>query len=103
MSFSYPNLWNACLLILRSRGYRLYLHGDPDETGSISTCTWNAEKDGIKICGQNPTELLGMMALADFHEQPFSPPYTSPFDGENLVDELILEWTNQASRNDDAG
>jgi hypothetical protein len=31
MLFSYASVWNTCLLILRERGYRLFLHGDPNQ------------------------------------------------------------------------
>jgi hypothetical protein len=54
MLVSYPNVWNTCLLILQQRGYRLFLLGDADDGNSISKCTWNAEKDGMKVRADNP-------------------------------------------------
>jgi hypothetical protein len=67
MLFSYPNVWNTCLLILRERGYRLFLLGDLDERGTILRCTWNAEMDGMKFRAENPIELLGLVGIHEYH------------------------------------
>ena len=92
MLFSYPNVWNTCLLILRQRGYRLFLLGDPDERGSITACTWNAEKDGMKLRADNPIELLGLAAVHEYHHPLADIPYWWRVDGPNIVEELETEW-----------
>lgn len=89
---SYPNVWNTCLLILRERGYRLFLTGDTDETGSIAGCAWNAEKGGIKLRGDNPIELLGLAAILEYHRPAGDVAYWWRIDGENLVARLEAEW-----------
>ena len=92
MLLSHLNVWNTCLLLLQSRGYRLFLLGDPDEHGSISNCTWNAEKDGMKLRGANPIELLGLSAVLEYHAPVSDAPYWWRLEGRNLVDELKSEW-----------
>ena len=94
MLFSYPNVWNTCLLILRERGYRLFLLG-PDEPVSLSRCTWNAEKVGIKLRADNPIELLGL-AMIHEHQQPAADiPYWWRIDGPNIVHELEAAWKSE--------
>jgi hypothetical protein len=92
MLFSYPNVWNTCLLVLRSRGYRLFLLGDPDERGSISQCTWNAEKNGMRLRAKNPIELLGLAALHEHHQPVTDTPYWWRIEGPDLVKELESVW-----------
>jgi len=90
--FSYLNVWNTCLLILRQRGYRLFLLGDPDEAGYISRCTWNAEKDGMKFRADNPIELLGLIAIRDHQCPQADTPYWWRIEGPNLMAELESAW-----------
>jgi hypothetical protein len=92
MLFSYPNVWNTCLLILRERGYRLYLLGDPDELGTISRCSWNAEKDGMKLRADNPIELLGLAGIHDYHRPSKDTPYWWRVAGPSIFVELEAEW-----------
>jgi hypothetical protein len=89
---SHLNVWNTCLLIVRQRGYRLFLLGDPDERGSISRCGWYAEKDGMKFKGANPIELLGLIAIRDHQCPPTDTPYWWRIEGPNLVAELESAW-----------
>ena len=92
MLFSYPNVWNTCLLILQSRGYWLFLVGDPDETRSISHCTWAAEKDGMTFRADNPIELLGLTAIFE-HQQPVADtPYWWRLEGDDVIATLEAEW-----------
>src|SRR5262245_42735765 len=92
MLFSYPNVWNTCLLIVRERGYRLFLLGDPDENGYITRCTWNAEKDGMKFRADNPIELLGLIAVREHRCADADTPYWWRIEGPNLVAELEAAW-----------
>jgi hypothetical protein len=92
MLFSYPNVWNTCLLILQERGYRLYLTGDPDEVGTISRCAWNAEKNGVKLRGDNPIELLGLVGIYEYHQPQKDVPYWWRIEGDNVIAEMEAEW-----------
>jgi hypothetical protein len=92
MLFSFSNVWNTCLLIIRKRGYRLYLLGDPDERGSTSKCTWNAEKDGMKFRADNPIELLGLIAIQEHHGASIDAPYWWRVDGPDIIGELEAAW-----------
>lgn len=51
------NTYNSCLLILRSKGFRVWA-----EEG-IETLLWNAEKKGCTLLAYSPPELLGMATL----------------------------------------
>jgi hypothetical protein len=94
MLFSHPSAWNTCLHILRQRGYDLFLLGDPDEHGSISRCSWNAEKDGMRFRGENPIELLGLTAIYEHHRPLQESPYWWRIDGTDMVAELESAWRN---------
>jgi hypothetical protein len=97
MLFSYPNVWNTCLLILRERGYHLYLTGDPDEAGTSSRCAWNAEKNGIKLRGASPIELLGLAGVYEYHRPGRESPYWWRVEGANIIAELEAEWRHVAN------
>lgn len=102
---SYHNVWNTCLFILREQGYRLFLTGDPDALGTISQCTWNAEKDGIHLRGDNPIELLGLARIHEYHRPAMDTPYWWRINSENLIAELEAEWQQKVGcvqRSDDA-
>ena len=89
MLFSYPNVWNTCLLIIRDLGYRLYLTGtDP----TLASCAWNAERDGIKLRGDNPIELLGLVAIHEHIKPNDDVSYWWRIDGPNVVAELEAEF-----------
>ena len=67
---SNANNYNTCLLILRSRGFALEVSGEAEPDGSYpSECRWIARKGGFYFCGDNPIELLGLVAIYD-HVQP---------------------------------
>jgi hypothetical protein len=102
MLFSYPNVWNTCLLILRERGYRLFLLGDPDENDSIAQCTWNAEKDGMKFRAHNPIELLGLIAIREHRCPQSDTPYWWRIDGPFLIPELEAAWRKLISSEPDS-
>ena len=92
MLFSYSNVWNTCLHILRSRGFYLYLVGDPGANESITNCTWNAEKNGIRLRGNNPIELLGLVTIYEHHQPAEDTSYWWQIEGENLIEELENAW-----------
>ena len=100
MLFSYHNVWNSCLLIIQERGYRLFLVGEPDEFGTISDCTWNAEKNGIKLRGDNPIELLGLVAICEYHQPPKDVAYWWRIEGENVITKMECEWRDRVSAED---
>ena len=64
------NVRNTCLRILRQRGYALRVEGELDADGCYpAEAFWIAEKNGFHFCGDNPIELLGLVAIYD-HVQP---------------------------------
>ena len=56
---SYPNVENTCLVILQQKGFRLWT----DETQNH----WFAERDGWDFMADCPIELLGLIAIFEFH------------------------------------
>jgi hypothetical protein len=67
---SNANVYNTCLRILRARGFALEVSGEPEPDGSYpASCNWIARKDGFYFCGDNPIELLGLVAIFD-HVRP---------------------------------
>jgi hypothetical protein len=91
MLFSYPNVWNTSLLILQVREYRLFVLSDDDDYDAVR-CVWCAEKDGIRLKGDNPIELLGLAAIQEHLCPAEVKPYWWRIDGPNLVAELKAEW-----------
>ncbi len=51
------NTYNPCLLILRSKGFRVWAEEGND------TLLWNAEKESCTVLAYSPPELLGMATL----------------------------------------
>ena len=91
MLFSYPNVWNTCLFLLREREYRLFLLG-PDDPELLSQCTWNAERAGIMLRANNPIELLGLATIHEFHKPSSDIPYWWRVDCPDIVKELETDW-----------
>ncbi len=57
---SHANVFETCLQILERRGYRLTMTlPEEDEVGHWCT----AERDGFSFAGDNPIELLGLVAI----------------------------------------
>ena len=94
MRFSYHNVWNTCLFILRERGYRLFLVGR-DAPELLSQCTWNAERAGMKLRADNPIELLGLAAVHDYHQPTADIPYWWRIEAPDIVQELQAAWVSQ--------
>ena len=103
MLFSYPNVWNTCLLLLRQRGYRLFVIGDEDAQVAISQYSWNAEKDGLKFRANNPIELLGLIAIREHHCPPADTPYWWRIEGPNVIAELEAAWLALVAAESDPG
>ncbi len=92
--FSYPNVWNSCLLLARSKGFSLRLIGQPDEHGSISRCSWRATKDDrTELTAANPIELAGLIALYEHHRPGQDQAYWWRIEGPDVVTELREQWT----------
>lgn len=67
---SHLNVFNSCLRILRAKGYELSVSGERTPDGGLPyEAHWIAERDGFYFCGDNPIELLGLVAIYD-HVQP---------------------------------
>jgi len=90
--FSYHNVWNSCLFVLRSEGFELSLYGDPDPQGGPSHCQWNANRDGLELKAANPIELLGLADLARRAEPQPPRDYWWRKNGPNIVSELYDIW-----------
>ena len=54
------NTYNPCLVILQRKGYELSSKALDD--GSVMFC---AEKDGTRVSGHTPPELLGLVVLGE--------------------------------------
>ena len=52
---AFSNVWNTALHILRQKGYQVWT----DETQD----TWYAERDGWDYTGNDPIQLLGLVAI----------------------------------------
>ncbi len=70
MVASHLNVYKSCLRILREKGYRLEVKGERAADGSFPVeAFWIARRDDFYFCGDNPIELLGLVAMYD-HLQP---------------------------------
>ncbi len=74
------NTNNPCLLILREKGYRLWL--EPMEQGSL----WCAEKDGVGFMGHSGPELLGIATLWERYGEEWN--RQAPDIYSELIDEM---------------
>jgi hypothetical protein len=54
------NTYNPALLVLRQRGYRVWV--DPSDEGSEGE-DWRAEKDGRDFIASDPLRLLGLISI----------------------------------------
>lgn len=67
---SHLNVYNTCLHILQSRGFELEVSGEPAPDNSYpASCLWIARRGDFHFCGDNPIELIGLVAIYD-HLQP---------------------------------
>ncbi|MFI5774112.1 hypothetical protein ACIA74_37500 [Streptomyces sp. NPDC051658] len=59
---SHANVWETCLQLLHRQGYHLKVELS-DEEDEYALDAWLAEKDGFTFWGDNPIELLGLVAV----------------------------------------
>ena len=89
------NVYNTCLLILRRRGYELWIKEINPET-----IMWFAKKKEYDFAAYSPIELLGLVSIYEYQKPQISPvDYWWRVEGEN--DELLEQFINrQQSRAD---
>jgi hypothetical protein len=87
---SHVNVYNTCLRILRARGFELEVSGEPEPDGSYPVvCQWIARKGDFYFCGDNPIELLGLVAVYDYVRPDEDRPYWWTVEGSDLWSELM--------------
>lgn len=87
---SNANVFNTCLRILRSRGYALEVSGEAEPDGSYPIdCHWIARKGDFYFCGDNPIELLGLVAVYDHVQPPEARSYWWAVEGPDVWSELM--------------
>jgi hypothetical protein len=90
MVSSHFNVWNTCLHILRERGFELEVDGESLPDGSYPpNALWIAHKDGFSFCGDNPIELLGLVAIYDHLKPTENRNYWWRIDGPDIWLELM--------------
>jgi hypothetical protein len=77
----YTNVHNTALVILQRKGYRVWTELDND--------TICAEKDGWDFMAEDPVQLLGVVAIYEFHHPPAYREYWWKID-EPRVDERSI-------------
>ncbi len=58
------NTQNPSLLVLREKGYDLWI--EPDEEEESEFTDWRAEKDGRQFSATDPNALLGLVAMQEW-------------------------------------
>jgi hypothetical protein len=87
---SNANVYGTCLRILQSRGFELEVRGDPEPDSSYPVRNlWVARKDGFYFGGDNPIELLGLIAVYDHVRPPEDRPYWWFVEGPDVEGELL--------------
>jgi hypothetical protein len=87
---SHCNVYNTCLLILRRRGFALRVVGERAPDGCYPPdARWIAEKGDFYFCGDNPIELLGLVAVYDHVQPKEDKPYWWRLDGPDVWMELM--------------
>jgi hypothetical protein len=87
---SHLNVFNTCLLILRARGFELEVSGERRDDGCYPVgCHWIARKDGFYFCGDNPIELLGLVAIYDHIQPTEDRSYWWRIEGPDVWEELL--------------
>jgi hypothetical protein len=83
-------VYNTCLRILRARGFELEVSGEPQADGSYPVeCLWIARRDGFYFCGDNPIELLGLVAVYDYVKPTEDRPYWWKVEGPDVEGDLL--------------
>lgn len=87
---SHANVYNICLRILRSRGFDLEVSGEAETDGSYpARCFWIARKGDFYFCGDNPIELLGLVAVYDYIQPQEDRSYWWRIEGPDVWSELM--------------
>lgn len=85
-SVSHVNLFDDCLRLIVRKGWKVSL--------DIKDCTdeYIAEKDDVKLVGDNPIELLGLIGLAENASEKENDYWWGYVEGEdNLWTKLVKE------------
>ena len=77
---SYINVFNTCLVLLQRRGYALRYERAND--------AWFAEKAGFAFRGDNPIELLGLVAIYEEIRPSTGVEYWWKIDDPDLLSQL---------------
>lgn len=72
------NTYNPCLIIMRDKGYDLEAEAKSDES-----LIWVASRDGVRLSGYSPPELLGIVTLWEHYGPEWN--RQSP----NVLDEVL--------------
>lgn len=94
--FTYPNVWNTCLLLLQQSGFDLELSGKPDPHGNSTHTSWNAHKNELRLKASNPIELLGLAKIHEETETVMDKEYWWRIEGPDLVTKLSKDWERKA-------
>ncbi len=57
---AYLNVWNTCLVILQQKGFRTWTDEEQNN--------FYAEKDGWDYIADDPIQLLGLVAIHEYHK-----------------------------------
>jgi hypothetical protein len=76
----YTNVHNTALVILQQKGYRVWTRRDPERI-----C---AEKDGWDFMAHDPVQLLGVVAIHEFHRPREFREYWWKIDEPRLYDSI---------------
>lgn len=85
---SAANVYATCLRILRGKGYAL-ARDVGDYEADDGPHGYRAQKDGFTFAGDNPIELLGLVAVYEHVQPSRDEPYWWVVDGPNIADELM--------------
>ncbi|NNG01923.1 MAG: hypothetical protein HKM93_21225 [Desulfobacteraceae bacterium] len=88
---NHVNVYNTCLRIMRSRGYKLRVDGELDQEELIKpgSLIWYAEKGRFSAMAENPLELLGLTSIYEFKMPTTDESYWWVVEGEDIFNELM--------------
>ena len=84
------NVYNACLHILRNKGFELWVQEDGVDSEGAAIITYFAKKGEYDFAAPNPIELMGLVGIYEYIN-PSDPPnhYWWSINGGNIHDELF--------------
>ncbi len=80
------NTQNSALLVLRDKGYKLWIVPNLDSNIPMFT-DWRAEKNGWEFSATDPTVLLGMISMHEYRGDDWQLKTDEP----NISDDLFFE------------